>query len=192
MSEVQHITSVTKRCIRYLSNLTYFQEVRCREGQLMLDIMNALSLCNELVYHGRFCSDERLKLLSSLRKETGSDFFVELLLSQRKTFAETTEVASTILLNSIYNIIGFNPLHNLHLGIPKLLEEITFIYLGSDNVKTHSGGLFARRLLLSQMWLKILLEINFLLAATDRDAAVSVSNADVPAMIARRSWMEFS
>lgn len=96
-------------------------------------------LRSELVDEGIVCSDGRSDVFGSSQREDRSDRPTKLSHSQHRSFLEGLQLASTILLDMVYDIFGFGLPHNLHLRISKLLNECTFTHLSSDGVTTHRG-----------------------------------------------------
>lgn len=74
-----------------------------------------------------------------LGKENVDDRLKGLFLLQNPSFIEDSELSSSYVLDKVCNTVGFEPLHILHLGISKLLNECTFKILCLDKVITSSS-----------------------------------------------------
>lgn len=82
------------------------------------------------------------------------------------------------------------PLHNLHLGVYKLIKECTCKYLSSDGVLKHPGRAMGHRLSLSRVRLSTSCQLFACctsLGAVVAELHVVFSSRDVP-----RSYMGFS
>lgn len=87
-----------------------------------------------------FCSDSHSEFLSTLYREAVRDHLADLSLFQHELCLEKLLLASTILLDRVYEIFGIEPLHDVHLGTLQLLKECTLKYLGSYGVMANLGG----------------------------------------------------
>lgn len=99
-----------------------------------------------------------------------NDCLKDLPLSQNAFFSEKSQLALILVsvLGKNYEIFGFGPIQNLHLGMSKLLNECTFKFISSDRVIVKPSGVERQRRSLSQMRVSILHRANSLLAATVR------------------------
>lgn len=75
----------------------------------------------------------------SLERQNANDLFRSRFLFNNSTFLEDSKLAPTSVLDNIYNVFRFELLHNLRVGISKLLKDYKFKFIGSDRVITKSS-----------------------------------------------------
>lgn len=107
-----------------------------------------------------------------LEEKNSSDCLRDLFSLQNASLLEESHLVSTSLLNRVYDILRFEPLHNLYLGMSNLLDEYSFKFLGSDKLMRKPNEVSEHRKLLSRMRVSVLHGVNFLFAEIDRDASV--------------------
>lgn len=98
--------------------------------------------------------------------------------AEKRKSIEKHSLHQHFLHGKVYNSFGFEPLHNLRLGIPQLLKEYMFKFPRSDREMAKIGNFERRRQPLSQIRVSILRIVNSLLAAINREPSISGLNVD--------------
>lgn len=68
-------------------------------------------------------------MFTRLREECVPMIVLKIYLHLKPLFLEDPQLVSTSVLGNIYNIFGFDPLFNLHLGSAKLLKNVNSSFL---------------------------------------------------------------
>ena len=96
-----------------------------------------------------------------------------------KSFLEELQIEyPSFIPNSLYDIFTFEPLHNLHLGISKLLKNCTFNLISSNYPAMFSTNKNAKPSVIRSKKTSILSGCNTLLRAIERDSGVSGLHVD--------------
>lgn len=179
MSGMQHKASVRTRFIRCMSTVAEIQANQCDKAQSILDTLEVQKFCSELAQADIFCPNKGVDIHMSLRKKNANDLLRNRSPTQKAFFSGDSLLASTSVMDKVYNVFGLEPFLNLLLGISKLLKECAFKVPASDRVMKKPGGVLEQRQPLSQMRESIQCDVNFLIAAIDRDAGVFTLHVDV-------------
>ncbi len=120
-----------------------------------------------------------------MNKEAGSslkDYLKDYSIAPWKSFLEDMQLTyPSFIPSTLYDIFTFEPLHNLHLGISKLLKTCTFNLVSSKYQVTFSLNKKSRILLTAAICTKktpILAGCNTLLRAIQRDNGLSDLHVD--------------
>lgn len=110
------------------------------------------NIFSSLAHSGHNMLIEKLIITARPSKEPLRDFS----LSKVPSCKEDLQHVQTDILNSVYSTFGIEPLHNIQLGISKILMECTSAYLLSDAIRSRSGSLVHWRVPLIGIWALIL------------------------------------
>lgn len=174
MSWIQRAMSARRPCIRSMSTMEAFQAIKCGEIWSKKDALDMQKRFSELGRASSSCHDEGVHAHTSLERKKANGHLKYLFPFQNASFSKESQLASKPILGTLYIIFGFEPLHNLHVGISKLLKECTF----KSFVWIEPSGIVKQRKLLSQMEVSKQLGMNSVLATTDRNAGTTGLHVD--------------
>lgn len=166
-SEIQHGTSVQRPCIRCIGTVEDFQSTRCEKARSIQDTLAVRNCGSKVAQASGFCREENVYNHTFLEKKRANNPLKNFSPIKKACVSEESQLAPTFVLDNIYNVFGFETLHDLHMCTAELLKECTFKMLGSDRVKSKPGGIVEQGQVLDQMRSTILCCVNFLLAAID-------------------------
>lgn len=95
---------------------------------------------SKLVQAGSFCRAEEVHIHASEGKKNVYDRLKDLSLLQKATFRKVLQFASTSVVDTVYDIFGFQPLHDLHLGMSKFPKTCIFKFHGVEKIIKMAGG----------------------------------------------------
>lgn len=114
-----------------MSTIEDFQRIWCLGPRSVQDPLEVQKCFYEMGHAGCFGRDEGVHTHLSEAKNNANDCLKSFSLSQCTPLLDDSPLASTTVLGNVYEILDSEPLHNLYLGISKLLIERTFKFLGS-------------------------------------------------------------
>lgn len=169
ISGVRHGVAVRRPCVRCMVTGEDIIAGRRSDIRSMEDTRRV----RRIVCSGRDGSDERDRIaregLVVGEGESGSALLKSYSLSKWPSFLEEM-MGRGGKSGDVYSIFTFEPLHNLHLGISKLVKECTMSYLSSDRLMT-GGGEKGRKPFV-KVRTRILRGCNALLATIEREGEV--------------------
>lgn len=100
------------------------------------DVLEIQKCCSEMAQAGRSSQNEVLHVHMSSGGKDANDCLEDFSLSQNASSLRDSQLESTSLLVKVYNMLDFEPLHNLHKRKSKLLKECTFKFHGPYRAMT--------------------------------------------------------
>ena len=164
MSAVKHGLSCQMPCVRCMIPSDQFSQLTTYPTR---DMSQTMSIRREV--------KDLINSLNTMRQgprrravlEAAAEKLDAASLSPVPSFLEELYCVGNIVPNDAYSIFTFEPLHNLHLGISKLLKTCTIQLLSSDDLYTHPTKNSRQQRKFSSIKNKVLRSCNALLAAIE-------------------------
>ena len=176
ISAVQHGLMVKKPCVRCMSGVMDFRYQTRQNPRQMIETKrareNLLSLKKEFDAP-KTTRSRRLEIPHEMKNA-----LKEISISPWPSFLETIEEQSNLFSVEVYSTFTFEPLHNLHLGISKLLKTCMVQMLNSNSMFTNPNDNRRGQKRYSSMKTAILRGCNSLLAAIQNQYPLSGVNVD--------------
>jgi len=163
MSCVKHGTRGPRPCVRCMSSASDFETQRPCEVRDMSQTVMVRADLKRTGSQDATC----LEMFESLNVSTVQSFLEGIYLSHR-----------TFLPPDVYSIFTFESLHNLHLGISRLLKNCFTEYLHSNSVTTNPVGARRYQRTLSSQRIQVLKVCNAILAEVENTYPASGLHVD--------------
>lgn len=140
VSAVKHNLSVVRPCHRCIATVSDFETMATCDVRQRLHtthVRRVVAGCLKQIE-----SLEKAGDVSQIRshKKTIEATLKEYSLASWESFLESTRLVDRSAVPDLYSIFTFEPLHNLFLGVSKLLKHCFFLYLSSENLTTQPTG----------------------------------------------------
>ena len=166
---VRHGLKGIHPCVRCKVTDSMFRECEQSGNRSVQELSRTRNLFRSFMSRSEMYSVSGDLSAASEFKKKGEDVLKQLSVWQWTSFLETTALLIPNCPCTLYSIFTFEPLHNLHLGVSKLIKGCIMDYLGADDIIAFPRGPSSKQKNLRSLRATCLKTCNTYLAAADKE-----------------------